>query len=262
MTPFAEFEHAVRGLRPSTAVVLGSGLGGTATGFREVASIAFSDVPGLTSTTVRGHAGRLTVGWWAEWPVLLFLGRLHYYEGHSRDVVAGPVRVAASLGVKRLILTNTAGGIRSTLAPGSLMAIHAHLNLLARDRWHALANGMALHEPYSRQLLQSLSRHESQAGHELSVGIYAALTGPCYETPAEIRTLAACGADAVGMSTALEAEAAVKLGLDVAAISCITNKAAGLGDDTLNHAEVLANAKLAVERLGRLLTALIEIKLR
>jgi purine-nucleoside phosphorylase len=253
MTPFAEFEHVVRGLRPATAIVLGSGLSGITSGFREAASIAFSDVPGLAITTVKGHAGRLVVGWWADRPVLLFLGRLHIYEGHSREVVSGPVRLAADLGVKRLILTNAAGGIRPGLVPGSLMAIRAHLNIVGRDRWCVLANGTALREPYSQRLIQSLDLHESENGRELPVGIYAALTGPCYETPAEIRALAACGADAVGMSTALEAEAAAELGLEVAAISCITNKAAGLGGDTLNHAEVLANAQLAVERLGRVI---------
>jgi purine-nucleoside phosphorylase len=255
MTPFAEFEQAVRGLRPATAIVLGSGLGGITTGFRESASIAFTDVPGLATTTVKGHAGRIATGLWAERPVLIFLGRLHFYEGHSREVVAGPVRIAASLGAKRLILTNAAGGIRPDLLPGSLMAIRAHLNLLGRDRWRALANGSALCEPYSQQLIQSFGQYELQAGREMPVGIYAALTGPCYETPAEIRALAACGADSVGMSTALEAEAAAELGLEVAAISCITNKAAGLSGGTLDHAEVLANAKLAVEQLGGLVAA-------
>lgn len=258
MTPFAEFEHAVRGIRPSTAIVLGSGLGGVSSGFREAAFIDFVDVPGLATTTVKGHTGRLSAGFWADRPVLLFLGRLHFYEGHSREMVARPIRVAADLGVKRLILANAAGGIRPTLVPGSLLAIRAHFNLVGRNRWRALANVTALSQPYSQRLIQSLGRHESDAGRELPVGIYAALTGPCYETPAEIRALAKCGADAVGMSTALEAEAAAELGLEVAAISCITNKAAGLGGDTLNHAEVLANAKLAVDRLGELLTRLIE----
>jgi purine-nucleoside phosphorylase len=157
-----------------------------------------------------------------------------------------------------LILTNAAGGIRPNLLPGSLMAIRAHFNLVGRDRWRGLANRTALREPYSQQLTQSLGQYESEHGGELPVGVYAALTGPCYETPAEIRALASCGADAVGMSTALEAEAAAELGLEVAAISCITNKAAGLGGESLSHAEVLANAKLVAERLGELLARVIE----
>jgi len=259
MLPFAEFERAVRGLGPSTAIVLGSGLGGVAASFREIASIAFCDIPGLVPPTVRGHTGRLAVGMWGGRPILLFSGRSHFYEGHSRAIVTGPVRFAAGLGVKRLILTNAAGGIHPALGPGALMAIRAHINLVGRDRWRELPKGAAVVEAYSRGLNESLRAQEAAAGRELPLGVYAALTGPCYETPAEIRALAACGADAVGMSTALEAEAAAELGLDVAAISCITNKAAGLGGATLHHAEVLANAKLAVERLGTVLSEVIDV---
>ena len=248
-TAFDQFACAARDLAPRAAVVLGSGLGGVTAGFRESASVSFGDVPGLVPTTVSGHKGRLAVGVWADTPALLFHGRLHYYEGHARDVVTNTVRVAAELGVSRMILTNAAGGIHPSLAPGSLMAIRGHVTLVGRDAWKSLAAGHAVATPYSPQLLARVP--------ELLAGVYAALTGPSYETPAEIRALAAAGADAVGMSTALEAEAAAELGLEVAAVSCVTNKAAGLGGDTLDHAEVLANAKLAVERLagviGRLL---------
>lgn len=258
MPPYADFERAARTLAPATAIVLGSGLGDAAASFRESASIAFGDVPGLVPPTVHGHSGRLAVGVWGKCPALLFFGRLHFYEGHSREVVCGPVHVAASLGVKRLVLTNAAGGICPSLGPGTLMAIRAHIILAGCDAWRTLSNGTAVAMPYGLRLIRSLCAHESAAGRELPVGVYAALTGPCYETPAEIRALAACGAHAVGMSTALEAEAAVELGLEVAAISCITNKAAGLGGETLSHAEVLANAKLAVERLERLLSKVLE----
>jgi purine-nucleoside phosphorylase len=254
---FAEFGRVVRGLGPEAAVVLGSGLGGAAAQFCESASIPFGDIPGLVPTTVRGHTGRLAVGLWGEAPALLFLGRPHFYEGHSREVVTGTVRVAADLGVNRLVLTNAAGGIHPALAPGSLMAIRGHIKLVGPGAWRELPAGTGVAELYGRELIRVMRDHEVAAGRELPVGVYAALTGPCYETPAEIRALAACGADAVGMSTALEAEAAAGLGLEVAAISCITNKGAGLGGATLDHAEVLVNAKLAVERLGGLIVRLV-----
>jgi purine-nucleoside phosphorylase len=250
MSAFADFERIARPLAPRAAVVLGSGLGDVAAEFRESASIPFGDVPNLAPPTVHGHSGRVVVGLWGATPTLLFLGRLHFYEGHNRDVVTGIVRVAADLGVKRLILTNAAGGIHPNLGPGSLMAIRGHFKLLGPAAWRALAAGNALATPYSPHLLALMS--------DLFAGVYAALTGPCYETPAEIRALAACGADAVGMSTALEAEEAAKRGMEVAAISCITNKAAGLGAGTLDHGEVLANARLAVERMRDLLTHLVE----
>jgi purine-nucleoside phosphorylase len=259
MSAFTDFERVARDLEPKTAAVLGSGLGGVTSRFRESASIAFGDVPGLVPTTVHGHTGRLAVGRWGEIPALLFLGRLHFYEGHSRDVVTSMVRAAASLGVKRLVLTNAAGGIHRALNPGALMAIRAHIMLVGRDAWREVPSGSAVVEHYSPRLIRALCAYESAAGRELPVGVYAALTGPCYETPAEIRALAACGANAVGMSTALEAEAAAELGMEVAAISCITNKAAGLSPGALDHAEVLANAKLAVERLGGLLSEVINV---
>ena len=258
-TAFTEFERAVRELGPKTAVVLGSGLGDVTAGFRESASVPFGNISGLVPTTVHGHRGRLAIGLWGEVPVLLFLGRLHFYEGHSREVVTGTVRAAANLGAKRLILTNAAGGIHRSLDPGALMAIRGHIKLVGRDAWRELPAGAGITEPYSRKLIRVMRDYEAASGRELPVGIYAALTGPSYETPAEIRALAACGADAVGMSTALEAEASAGLGLDVAAISCITNKSAGLGDETLDHADVLVNAKLAVERLEALLAQLVKV---
>jgi purine-nucleoside phosphorylase len=257
MTAFAEFERAVRELGPRTAVVLGSGLGRVTEQFREVASISFGDLPRLVPTTIQGHKGRLALGMWIKSPALLFFGRLHFYEGHSVEVVTGTVRIAAELGVKRLLLTNAAGGIHPSLGSGALMAIRAHLKIVGRDAWRDLPKGAGIVEPYSMELTRLLCGFEAESGRELPVGIYAALTGPCYETPAEILTLAACGADAVGMSTALEAEAAAAQGLEVAAISCITNKAAGLGAENFDHADVLANAKLAVERLTKLIDDLV-----
>ncbi len=257
MPAYTAFLNLARRLGPRTAVVLGSGLAGAASDFVEHASVGFGNIPGLVPTTVRGHGSRLAVGVWAGAPALLFLGRLHFYEGHSRGVVTGLVRTAAELGAKRVVLTNAAGGIHPALNPGGLMAIRGHLKLLGPTAWRLLASDNAMSQPYSARLLEVVRAHELASGRELLAGVYAALTGPSYETPAEIRALAAYGADAVGMSTALEAEEAARFGLEVAAISCITNKAAGLGDAAIDHAEVLVNAKLAVVRMGELLGAVI-----
>jgi purine-nucleoside phosphorylase len=259
MTPFAAFARTVSQLAPRTAVVLGSGLAGATAAFAERASVGFGDVPGLVPPTVHGHGGRLAAGEWAGVPALLFLGRLHFYEGHPWSVVTGTVRTAAELGAARVVLTNAAGGIHPSLKPGDLMAIRGHIKLLGPAAWRAVANDTALSQPYSPRLIGVLQAHEVAAGRDLLAGVYAALTGPCYETPAEIRALAACGADAVGMSTAVEAEEAARLGLEVAGISCVTNKAAGLGGAPLDHAEVLVNATLAVERMGELLRHLVGI---
>jgi purine-nucleoside phosphorylase len=256
-TAFARFAEVVTGLAPRAAVVLGSGLAGVATAFRERATVPFGDIPGLVPPTVHGHGGRLAVGEWGDTPALVLFGRLHFYEGHPWDVVTGPVRTLASLGAKRLVLTNAAGGIHPALGPGSLMAIRGHLRLYGADAWRGLATGTKPGAPYSSRLIQTMLDHEADAEREFLAGVYAALTGPCYETPAEVRALRACGADAVGMSTAKEAEAAAGLGLEVAAVSCVTNRAAGLSDAPLDHKEVLDNAKLAVARLGGLLGHLI-----
>jgi len=257
MPAFAAFARTVRSLGPRTAVVLGSGLAGATAAFTERAAVDFGSVPGLVPPSVQGHGGRIAVGTWTGAPVLLFLGRLHSYEGHPESVITKLTRVAADLGATRIVLTNAAGGIHPALVPGGLMAIREHIKLLQPNAWRELANARGTSGPYSRRLFERMQAHEAKTGRELLAGVYAALTGPSYETPAEIRALAACGADAVGMSTAIEAEEAARLGLEVAAVSCITNKAAGLSDAPLDHAEVLTNAQLAVERMGELLTVLI-----
>lgn len=259
MTAFAAIERLVHDLTPRTAIVLGSGLGGVIEEFHELGSVAFGDMPGLFPTTVRGHPGRLAVGLWDKVPVLLFLGRSHFYEGHSQKVLTGPVQVAANFGIKLFVLTNASGGVNPLLKPGSLMAIRKHVKLFDRDAWRKLTREPEAvpASPYSLRLIELMHSQEGMANRELFAGVYAALTGPSYETPAEIRALAVCGVDAVGMSTAVEAEAAAELGLEVAAISCVTNAAAGLGTGLLNHAEVLDNAKLGIQQLGTILSHIV-----
>jgi purine-nucleoside phosphorylase len=249
MSAFAQFVRESRNLAPRVAIVLGSGLDSVTHEFREAASVGFGEVPGLVPPTVHGHTGRLTVGLWRDTPAILFLGRLHFYEGHSPEVVTDTIRVAADLGIKRLILTNAAGGIHPSLVPGSLMAIRGQFKLIGGDAWRSLAHSRGLTIPYSTRLLALMP--------ELFAGVYAGVTGPSYETPAEIRALKICGAHAVGMSTAMEAEQATELGLELAGISCIANMAAGLGSGALAHADVLVGAKLAIERLAEVLGRLV-----
>ncbi len=222
---FRSFQDAARAQAPGVAIVLGSGLGAVVERVRPAAEVRFADIPGFAAPTVHGHGGRAVLGEWAGARVLVFQGRMHFYEGHSWERATAPIRLAADLGAKLLILTNAAGGIHDALDPGDLMAIRGHLALLNADAWKA----PRIATPYSARLVERMN---------LFAGVYAALTGPTYETPAEIRALRAMGADTVGMSTAREAEAGAALGLEVAAISCITNKAAGLSAGALDHAEV------------------------
>lgn len=254
--PFAQFRPAASALAPRVAVVLGSGLGPVADRVRVTAEVRFADLPGFAAPTVRGHPGRAIVGTWDGVPVLVFQGRMHYYEGHPWDRLTAAVRLAADLGVKTLVLTNAAGGIRPDLAPGDLMLVRGHIALLGPNDWRHAADP-ARPTPYSADLVARLRDHAAAAEWTLPIGTYAALTGPCYETPAEIRALAALGADAVGMSTAAEAEAAAAVGLEVAAISCITNKAAGIGTGPLDHAEVLRTAAAPADRVANLVGRLL-----
>jgi purine-nucleoside phosphorylase len=252
---FAAFAEAARAAPPEVALVLGSGLGSAAR-LSDACAVPFAEVPGLPAATVAGHKGRLVLGGWAGRRVLVFEGRAHYYEGHAWRDVTAPVRVAALLGARVLLLTNAAGGIRDDLGPGSLMAVCDHVEWTRPYCWREPgpgALGPRRPSPYAPRLLGLLDEAAAAAGVALSRGVYAMVTGPCYETPAEIRALWAWGADAVGMSTAREAQAACDAGLECAAVSCVTNRAAGLGTGPLGHEEVLTTAAAQSERLAALL---------
>jgi purine-nucleoside phosphorylase len=244
---FAAFAEAARAVRPDVALVLGSGLGSAAR-LCGACAVPFAEVPGLPAAAVAGHRGRLALGEWAGRRVLVFEGRVHFYEGHSWRDVTAPVRTAALLGARVLLLTNAAGGIRDDLGPGSLMAVRDHIDLTRPYCWRQSESSL-----YSPRLLDLLDEAAGAAGVVLGRGVYAMVTGPCYETPAEVRALRACGADAVGMSTAREARAACDAGLECAAVSCITNRAAGLGAGPLSHEDVLTTAAAQNERLADLL---------
>ncbi|HQR43406.1 MAG TPA: purine-nucleoside phosphorylase, partial [Gemmatales bacterium] len=223
---------------PRTAIVLGSGLSVLADRLEVLATWNYAELPGLVTSSVQGHRGQLLYGLWNQVPVLLFAGRIHYYEGHGWDAALSPIRLAADLGVQRLILTNAAGGIRKGFTPGTLMLLQHHLKC-TQPRWWA--KGVQKGDPiwYDYQLNDKMLAVAARLGIPLEEGMYACLTGPCYETPAEIRMLQTLGCAAVGMSTALEAEAAYKRNMLTIAISCITNVAAGLSETPPHHEEVL-----------------------
>src|SRR5581483_253535 len=175
---------------------------------RRAAELPFRDVPGLhAGASVAGHRGSVLLGEWAGQPVLVFAGRLHRYEGHPWATVVRPVPIARALGAEILVATNAAGGIRDDLAPGSLMALRGHLDCTEPGWWRHAEQP----SPYTPRLRELLEAAAGRQGFALPTGVYAQLTGPCYETPAEIRALRTCGADAVGMSTAREIEAAAAL---------------------------------------------------
>jgi purine-nucleoside phosphorylase len=256
MNSWAELTAACRETPPQTVVVLGSGLGPLAQRVQSSVTVPFAHIPGLPAASVVGHAGALTLGAWAGRRVLLFAGRLHYYEGHPWEVVVRPIQLAAELGARTAILTNAAGGIADPLAPGSLMAIRDHLEWTRPYWWRhpgPAGLGSSCPSPYSPRMLAALHEAAVAVGVELHQGIYAAVTGPAYETPAEIRALRIWGGDAVGMSTAREIQAGFEAGLECAAISCITNRAAGLSAEPLNHEDVLSVASRQAERMAALL---------
>lgn len=252
-TLFGQLQEACRADPPTVAVVLGSGTNVVGDRVHTHLSVPFGEIPGLGGATVPGHRGRLSLGNWVGRRVLVFEGRLHYYEGHPWSTVIEPIRIAQALGARVLLATNAAGGIHENLGPGSLMAIRDHIEWNRPHCWRwpgPGALGPPRPSPYSARLLQLLTAAGQAHGMEIMQGVYASLTGPCYETPAEIRALRAWGADAVGMSTAREVQWAFELGMECAALSCITNKAAGLSGDRLDHREVLATAAAQAERVA------------
>lgn len=248
--------------RPAVAVVLGSGLGDFGGRVRESVRISYADLPHFPTPTVAGHSGELVVGWIGPTPVLVFGGRFHPYEGHTADVSALPVRVAAALGADTVVVTNAAGSMRPTLRPGTVMAIADHINLTGRNPLVGpVRQGETrfpdMSEVYDGALRALASDVARRLGMPLSEGVYAGLLGPSYETPAEIRFLGRIGADAVGMSTVLEVIAARARGLRCLGLSVITNFAAGVATVPLRHADVLAAAADVSGRLGDLLEGIL-----
>lgn len=248
---YERVEHAARTIRARyseeirVALVLGSGLGAFADDLEDAVAIPYEEIQGFARPTVEGHAGRMVLGKIEGVSVAVMQGRFHYYEGYAFEEVIFPVRTLALLGVKSLILTNAAGGINVAFDQGALMIISDHLNLMGASPLrgaHDARFGQRfpdMSEVYARDYQEIAVAEAHAMGLELRRGIYAALSGPSYETPAEIRMLRTLGADAVGMSTVPEAIAAQQMGVKVLGISCITNMAAGVIGEPINHQEVI-----------------------
>jgi len=236
--------HRIGEGTPEIAIILGSGLGGLADEIDDAVRVPFADIPGFPEATVVGHAGALVSGTLSGRRVLALAGRFHMYEGHPAALAAFPVRVLHELGAQTLFASNAAGGIRRDLAAGDLMIIEDHLNLtFSNPLTGSLQEGDTrfpdMSNPYDRELCALLHSIGDRLRIPLKAGVYACLPGPSFETPAEIRMLETIGADAVGMSTVPEVIVARAMGMRVAAMSCITNAAAGTSDAPILHTEVL-----------------------
>jgi purine-nucleoside phosphorylase len=234
-------------LRPTLAIVLGSGFHHVVTQLQVEKHIPYASLPGFPSPGVSGHAGQLFIGTLGGTPVIVLSGRAHYYEGHGMERVTFAVRTLAALGIRDLLLTNAAGGVNKRFRPGDFMALTDHINFMGVNplRGPAIPGLMRfvdLTDTYDTGLRRLLSRSARAGGIKLRSGVYLAVSGPSYETPAEIRAFTRLGADAVGMSTVPEAIVARQCGLNVAGISCITNLGAGLSLAKLSHADVLETA--------------------
>ncbi|HTM20123.1 MAG TPA: purine-nucleoside phosphorylase, partial [Kofleriaceae bacterium] len=259
----AAIEERAGGRRPQVGLILGSGLGPFADALEDSIAIPYADIPHFPTSTVVGHAGRLVLGTLAGVPCAAMQGRVHCYEGHGAARVAFPARVLIALGARTLIVTNAAGGVNPAFEPGTLMLISDHINLLGEnpltgDNEEQLGprfpDMTAAYDPALRALARGVA---ASLGVTLAEGVYAAMPGPTYETPAEVRMLHTLGADATGMSTVPEVIAAAHMGARVLGISCITNKAAGLSPDKLSHDEVTATAARIRTTFESLLTAIV-----
>jgi len=245
-------------LRPTLAIVLGSGFHHVLTELRVEKKISYAKIPGFLVPSVSGHAGELYFGHLGKTPVLVLSGRAHFYEGHSMERVTFAVRALAAFGIRDLLLTNAAGGINPDFRPGDFMVLTDHINLMGIN---PLRGGPGPGRPrfvdmtqvYDTKLRALLFRAGKSCNLRLQRGVYLAVSGPSYETPAEISAFARLGADAVGMSTVPEAMVARQCGLNVAAVSCITNLAAGINKENLSHAEVLKTVGQVGTLAGKLL---------
>ena len=251
-------------LRPTLAVLLGSGFHSAVDAQEVDAQMPYRSLPGFPATGIGGHAGKLLFCKVAGTPVLVLSGRAHYYEGWSMDEVTFPMRVLARLGIQSVLLTNAAGGINRRYRAGDFMALTDHINFMGANPLRGTAAGdkprfVDLTRTYDPNLNRLLKKAAQQAEVTLHAGVYLAVSGPSYETPAEIRAFARLGADVVGMSTVPEVIVARQCGLAVAAVSCITNLAAGQNRQPLSHADVLAAAEQVKEQSARLLSVFISL---
>jgi purine-nucleoside phosphorylase len=276
MTYFDQVVQAAKFLRgklgkltPSVGVVLGSGLGAVANSVTETVIVPYRDIPHFPQSTVEGHSGRVVAGRIGGTPVIILQGRVHFYEGYSPAQVTFPMRVLGALGIKAVVLTNASGGIVDSYEPGQLVAIADHINLMGwnplvgpNEARFATRKGTGLRffdmtEAYSKRLRALAQQAARDEGITLEEGIYLAVSGPSFETPAEIRAFQTMGATLVGMSTVPETIVARHMGIEVLGISCVTNKAAGLNARPLSHQEVFETGRLVERRLSGVVERLV-----
>jgi xanthosine phosphorylase len=251
-------------LRPRVGVVLGSGLGAVADAVTDETVIDYADLPGFPRPTVAGHGGRAVVGHLGEVPVAVLQGRAHVYEGGDLDAIRTPIRALRAAGAEILVLTNAAGSLHAEVGPGQLMLITDHINLsgvnvLSGPNDEEIGPRFpSLRDAYDPELRERLRAAAGELGTPLAEGVYLAVSGPTFETPAEIRAYAVLGADAVGMSTVHETAVARHAGLRVAAVSAITNLAEGMNPEPLSHEQTLRDAQKAADALAPLLVRFLE----
>ncbi len=256
-------------LRPRVGVVLGSGLGAVASRVTEAVVIPYREIPHFPQSTVEGHAGRIVAGRLGGAPVLVMQGRVHFYEGYTPAQVTFPMRVLGAIGIEAVILTNAAGGICESYELGQLVALSDHINMMG---WNPMVGpnearfarkkntGLRffdMTEAYSQRLRRLAQQAAHDEGITISEGVYLAVSGPSFETPAEIRAFRTLGADLVGMSTVPETIVARHMGIEVLGISCVTNKAAGMSEHPLSHEEVFETGRLVERRLSGVLERLV-----
>lgn len=250
--------------KPEIGLILGSGLGSLADLIEDAEYYSYSDLPNFPVSTVEGHAGRLVIGKLEGKVVVAMQGRFHFYEGYGMNEVTFPVRVMKLLGVKTLIVTNAAGAVNTSYKPGDLMIISDHINfsgsnpLIGRNLDDFGVRFPDMSEAYKKDLRKLVKDVATSQNIDIKEGVYAMMSGPTYETPAEIRMVRILGADAVGMSTVPEVIVANHSGINVIGISCLTNMAAGILDQPLNHEEVIETSNMAKNNFINLMTALIK----
>lgn len=264
ITEAAEYIKKQKNVQPKMGIVLGSGLGAFVDSVEDATVVPYSDIPHFHETTVEGHEGRLILGKVEGKDVIIQQGRLHAYEGLPMQEVVFPVRVMASLGVENLILTNASGGINLNFRAGNLVCIKDHINLMGRNP--LIGPNLSelgprfpdMTKAYHPELRSLIMESAKEIGIELPEGVYAGVLGPTYETPAEIHYLRTIGADMVGMSTVPESIAGNHLGIKVCGVSCITNMAAGIEDEKLDHADIKDTALKVMENFSQLLKGTIK----
>ncbi|KXZ39662.1 purine-nucleoside phosphorylase [Alkalithermobacter thermoalcaliphilus JW-YL-7 = DSM 7308] len=259
----AQFIESKIDVKPEIGLILGSGLGVLADEIEDAKVIKYEEIPNFPVSTVEGHKGQLVIGKLEGKNVIAMQGRFHYYEGYTMQEATFPVRVMKSLGVETIIVTNAAGGVNKSFTPGDLMIITDHINfsgnnpLIGPNDNRLGVRFPDMSKAYTPELIQLSKQAASELNIDVKEGVYAFMTGPSYETPAEIRMLDKIGADAVGMSTVPEVIVARHSDMNVIGISCITNMAAGILDQPLNHEEVIETTQMAKEKFIKLVKKIV-----